>query len=107
MPFKALWFAKAKKYRFHLFWGVIIAVRRVPQVAQTRRQFVAVAYRQYNENMALPQHLRPAQGNASSLCYAEQVIKDGIFYARLSWCRLSKEKKEKIMKRADKASHRC
>ena len=44
MPFEALWCAKAKKYRFHLFWGVIIAARRVPQVAQPCGQFGAVAY---------------------------------------------------------------
>ena len=37
----------------------------------------------------------------------KQVIKDGMIDVRVSWCRLSKEKKEKIMKRADKASHRC
>ncbi|MGM9698952.1 MAG: hypothetical protein ACI3Y0_09970 [Prevotella sp.] len=37
----------------------------------------------------------------------KQVIKDGMFDVRVSWCRLSDEKKEKIMKRADKASHRC
>ena len=37
----------------------------------------------------------------------KQVIKDGMIDVRVSWCRLSKEKKEKIMKRAEKASHRC
>lgn len=36
----------------------------------------------------------------------KQVIKDGMIDVRVSWCRLSKEKKEKIMKRADKASHK-